>query len=92
MNTVAYPMIGSLVPASALGNALAVLTAASGIAGIVSPLAAGAILDASGDAAGGYDRAFLVFGAVLTVGGLLFWRFARPERDAVRPPAAQVAP
>ncbi|GAA0899638.1 MFS transporter [Pseudonocardia zijingensis] len=93
VNTVTYPMIGSLVPPSTLGNALAVLTAASGVAGIVSPLAAGVILDTRGDAAGGYDLAFLVFGAVQTVGGLLFWWFARPERDAVRPPVAEeVAP
>lgn len=81
VNTVTFPVVSELFAASSRAGALAMITAASAAAGIVSPLVAGGLIDASAAPGSGYTAAFLVFGSLLALGGLVFALAVDPVRD-----------
>jgi MFS family permease len=81
VNTSTFPVIAEIVPPAGRAGALAVLTAFSAGAGILSPLVAGMLLDAAATPEAGYTAAFLVFGGLVALGGLGFAAFVDPERD-----------
>ncbi|MDA3625487.1 MFS transporter [Saccharopolyspora sp. WRP15-2] len=85
VNTVTFPVVSELFSASRRAGALAMITAASAAAGIVSPLVAGRLVDTAAAPGSGYTASFLVFGTLLAVGGLIFALAVDPSRDrAVR--------
>ncbi len=85
VNTVTFPVVSELFAASSRAGALAMITAASAAAGIVSPLIAGGLIDAGAAPGSGYTAAFLVFGSVLALGGLVFALAVDPARDRTHP-------
>jgi len=84
VGTFTLPAVAEITPAEHRGRVLAVLSAIGGVAGVVSPLLTGVILDRSSTAKAGYDLAFLVFGGFMVLGGLVFAALADPVRDAPR--------
>jgi MFS family permease len=84
VNTVTYPVVPELFPASRRAGALAMVTAASAAAGVLSPLVVGLLVDGAASPGKGYTTSFLVFGGVLALGGLLFGWLVDPDRDAAK--------
>ncbi|MBC3190131.1 MFS transporter [Pseudonocardia sp. C8] len=81
VNTVTFPVVSELFATAHRAGALAMITVASAAAGIVSPLVAGHLIDAGAAPGSGYTAAFLVFGSVLALGGLVFALAVDPTRD-----------
>lgn len=84
VNTFTLPSVAEITPAARRGGVLAVLAALGGVAGIVSPLLTGVLLDLAGTPQAGYTLAFLLFGGFVVLGGVVFAVFADPVRDARR--------
>ncbi|MYW69862.1 MFS transporter [Streptomyces sp. SID8379] len=86
--TVVFPLaltsFGTLAPARLRGGAIGVYTGVYSVAGVVSPVVAGRLLDVGGHDAHGYATVFLL-AAVLQLGGAAaVGCFSHPERDALR--------
>ncbi|MDI2028206.1 MFS transporter [Saccharopolyspora sp. TS4A08] len=81
VNTVTFPVVSELFSASRRPGALAMITAASAAAGIVSPLVAGRLVDTAAAPGSGYTASFLVFGGLLALSGLIFALTVDPSRD-----------
>ncbi|NGO74147.1 MFS transporter [Streptomyces sp. YC504] len=80
----ALTSFGTLAPARLRGGVIGVYTGVYSLAGVVSPVVAGWLLDAGGHGAAGYATVFLV-AAVLQLGGAAaVGCFGHPERDAAR--------
>ncbi|RFC76622.1 MFS transporter [Streptomyces sp. AcE210] len=84
--TVVFPLaltsFGTLAPARLRGGVIGVYTGVYSVAGVVSPVVAGRLLDVGGHGAGGYATVFLL-AAVLQLGGAAaVGCLAHPERDA----------
>jgi hypothetical protein len=60
---------------------LAIVNSVMTFAGVIAPLAMGAVVQNAATQAAGYERGYLISGGLLLVGGLIGLLCIRPERD-----------
>jgi MFS transporter, ACS family, D-galactonate transporter len=79
---VVIPMIVSeLTPQKQRAAMLAVVNSVMTSAGVIAPLAMGAVVQNAATPAAGYERGYLIAGGLLLLGGLIGLLFIRPELD-----------
>ena len=79
---VVIPMIVSeLTPQKQRAAMLAIVNSVMTFAGVIAPLAMGAVVQNAATQAAGYERGYLISGGLLLVGGLIGLLCIRPERD-----------
>lgn len=89
---VVIPMIVSeLTPQPQRAAMLAITTSVVTLAGVLAPLAMGAVVQNAATPAMGYERGYAILGGLLLVGGLIGLLFIRPEADRRRLAAHAVA-
>jgi MFS transporter, ACS family, D-galactonate transporter len=82
---VVIPMIVSeLTPQPQRAGMLAITTSVVTLAGVIAPLAMGAIIQNAPSMLAGYEKGFAILGGLLLVGGLIGLLFIRPEADRRR--------
>ena len=82
---VVLPMIVSeLTPQPQRAAMLAITTSIVTFAGVVAPLAMGAMVQEAATPMAGYERGYVVLGALLIAGGIIGMLFVRPESDRKR--------
>jgi MFS family permease len=82
---VVTPMIVSeLTPQPQRAAMLAIITSFVSLAGVVSPLTMGSIIQNAATPAAGYEEGYVILGSLLFVGGLIGLLFVRPEADRKR--------
>jgi MFS transporter, ACS family, D-galactonate transporter len=82
---VVIPMIVSeLTPQPQRAAMLAITTSVVTLAGVIAPLAMGAIIQNAPSMLAGYEKGFAILGGLLLVGGLIGLLFIRPEADRRR--------
>lgn len=82
--TVSQTAVARITPAGQRGVALGALAFVYALAGILSPLVTGRMVDAASSVPAGYHRAYLLMAGLVAVSGVLAACFLRPEKDAVR--------
>ncbi|MCX5112293.1 MFS transporter [Streptomyces sp. NBC_00378] len=82
--TVAQTAVARITPAGQRGVALGALAFVYALAGVLSPLVTGRMVDAAASVPAGYHSAYLVMAGLVAVAGVLAVCFLRPEKDAVR--------
>jgi MFS family permease len=82
---VVTPMIVSeLTPQPQRAAMLAITTSLVTLAGVVAPLAMGAVVQSAATPMAGYERGYFILGCLLIAGGLIGVLFIRPEADRKR--------
>jgi MFS family permease len=82
---VVTPMIVSeLSPQPQRAAMLAISTSVVTLAGVMAPLAMGAVVQSAATPMAGYERGYSILGCLLIVGGLIGVLFIRPEADRKR--------
>jgi MFS family permease len=82
---VVTPMIVSeLTPQPQRAAMLAITTSIVTLAGVVAPLAMGAVVQHAATPMAGYERGYFILGCLLIAGGLIGVLFIRPEVDRKR--------
>lgn len=82
---VVIPMIVSeLTPQSQRAGMLAIVTSVVTLAGVIAPLAMGAVIQHAATRLEGYEQGFTIMGFLLLAGGLIGLLFIRPEADRKR--------
>ncbi|MFE9860489.1 MFS transporter [Streptomyces sp. NPDC005780] len=76
--TVSQTVVARITPAGQRGVALGAL------AGVLSPLVTGRMVDAAASVPAGYHSAYLLMAGLVAVAGVLAVCFLRPEKDALR--------
>lgn len=82
--TAAQLAVARICPPERRGVVLGAVTCFYALAGALSPLITGQIVDAAPTPGAGYRSAFEVSAALVLAAGLVTTRFLRPERDALR--------
>jgi MFS family permease len=96
MYSLAPAMVGSVSPDAQRGAMLAILNSIASIAGVLSPVVTGSLIqNTAGSIGSGYEHGFALSGALLAVGGIagLLWvhpaqslaRLALPRRTIAQP-------
>ncbi len=89
---VVIPMIVSeLTPQPQRAAMLAITTSVVTLAGVIAPLAMGAVVQNAVTPMLGYERGYVILGLLLLAGGLIGLLFIRPEADRKRLAAHAVA-
>ncbi len=82
---VVLPMIVSeLTPQPQRAAMLAITTSFVTLAGVLSPLIMGSLIEGAATANGGYERGYVILGGLLLAGGIIGLLFIRPEADRKR--------
>ncbi|MEV6157405.1 MFS transporter [Nonomuraea sp. NPDC052129] len=84
VNVIANPSLAEITPVAKRARALSALVALGSLAGVTSPIFTGWLLDIADTQQRGYAEVFLVFGALVALGGLCFAVLVHPERDRRR--------
>ncbi|WUW21160.1 MFS transporter [Streptomyces sp. NBC_01463] len=93
--TVSQTAVARITPAGQRGVALGALAFVYALAGVLSPLVTGRMVDAAASVPAGYHSAYLLMAGLVAVAGVLAVCFLRPEKDALRldvPEAPAAAP
>ncbi len=89
---VVTPMVVSeLTPQPQRAAMLAITTSAVTLAGVIAPLAMGAVVQNAATPMAGYERGYVILGCLLLAGGIIGLLFIRPETDRRRLAARAVA-
>jgi len=89
---VVTPMIVSeLTPQPQRAAMLAITTSIVTLAGVLAPLAMGAVVQNAATPMAGYERGYFILGGLLVAGGLIGLLFIRPEADRKRLAARAVS-
>ncbi|MFO1079263.1 MAG: MFS transporter [Reyranellaceae bacterium] len=96
---VVIPMIVSeLTPQSQRAGMLAITTSVVTAAGVIAPLAMGAVVQKAATPLAGYEKGYAILGVLMVVGSVIGMLFIRPDADrqrlaarAVRVPPLQAA-
>jgi ACS family D-galactonate transporter-like MFS transporter len=79
---VVTPMIVSeLTPQPQRAAMLAITSSIVTLAGVVAPLAMGAVIQHAASPLAGYERGYVILGGLLLTGGIIGLLFIRPEAD-----------
>ena len=82
---VVTPMIVSeLTPQPQRSAMLAIVTSLVTLAGVIAPLAMGAVIQQAASPVAGYEKSYVILGLLLLAGGLVGLMFIRPEHDRAR--------
>ena len=82
---VVLPMIVSeLTPQPQRAAMLAITTSFVTLAGVLAPLIMGSLIQDSATPNGGYEKGYVILGALLLAGGIIGLLFIRPEADRKR--------
>ena len=82
---VVTPMIVSeLSPQPQRAAMLAIVTSIVTLAGVIAPLAMGAVIQHAASPVAGYEKGYVILGLLLLAGGLVGLLFIRPEHDRAR--------
>lgn len=82
---VVIPMIVSeLTPQPQRAAMLAIVTSVVTLAGVIAPLAMGAVIQHAASPVAGYEKSYVILGLLLLAGGLIGLLFIRPEHDRKR--------
>jgi MFS family permease len=82
---VVIPMIVSeLTPQSQRAGMLAIVNSVITFAGVLAPIVMGAMVQNAATPMAGFERGYVVFGALLVAGGVIGLLFIRPEADRKR--------
>ncbi|WP_093898878.1 hypothetical protein [Streptomyces sp. Ncost-T10-10d] len=90
--TVSQTAVARIAPAGPRGVALGAPPFVYALAGILSSLVTGRMVDAAAFVPTGCLSAYLLMAGLVAVAGELAVRFLRPEKDAARPDVAEAAP
>ncbi|MFI5750091.1 MFS transporter [Streptomyces sp. NPDC051644] len=90
--TVSQTAVARIAPAGQRGVALGALAFVYALAGILSPLVTGRMVDAAASVPTGYHSAYLLMAGLVAVAGAFAVCFLRPEKDAARLDMAETAP
>ncbi|MGW0937664.1 MFS transporter [Streptomyces sp. NPDC002666] len=82
--TVSQTAVARITPAGQRGVALGALAFVYALAGVLSPLVTGRMVDAATSVPAGYHSAYLLMAGLVAVAGVLAVCFLRPEKDALR--------
>ncbi|WP_326768220.1 MFS transporter [Streptomyces sp. NBC_01591] len=82
--TVSQTAVARITPAGQRGVVLGALAFVYALAGVLSPLVTGRMVDAAASVPTGYHSAYLLMAALVAVAGVLAVCFLRPEQDAAR--------
>ncbi|MFI6649138.1 MFS transporter [Streptomyces sp. NPDC050529] len=82
--TVSQTAVARITPAGQRGVALGALAFVYALAGVLSPLVTGRMVDAAVSVPVGYHSAYLLMAGLVAVAGVLAVCFLRPEKDALR--------
>ncbi|MET8129085.1 MFS transporter [Streptomyces sp. NPDC005065] len=82
--TMSQTAVARIAPPGQRGVALGALAFVHALAGILSLLVTGRMVDAASSVPTGYHSAYLLMAALVAAAGVLAVRFLRPEKDAVR--------
>ncbi|MEI6203904.1 MAG: MFS transporter, partial [Enhydrobacter sp.] len=82
---VVLPMIVSeLTPQPQRAAMLAITTSFVTLAGVLSPLIMGSLIEDAATANAGYEKGYVILGGLLLAGGIIGLLFIRPEADRKR--------
>jgi hypothetical protein len=82
---VVIPMIVSeLTPQPQRAAMLAITTSVVTLAGVIAPLAMGAVVQNAATPMAGYERGYVILGLLLLAGGIIGLLFIRPEADRLK--------
>jgi MFS family permease len=84
-------IVSEFTPVSQRGAMLTIITAVSTSAGLLAPYVMGRIIESGTTPSEGFHRGFLICGVISLIGGLAGMAFLRPEAEAARFAAADVA-
>ncbi|MFC9620361.1 hypothetical protein ACFTXM_10300 [Streptomyces sp. NPDC056930] len=90
--TVSQTAVTRIAPAGQREVALGSPPFVHALAGILSPLVTGRMVDAAASVPAGYHSAYLLMAGLVAVAGELAVCFLRPEKDAARLDVAEAAP
>ncbi|MFD3658082.1 MFS transporter [Streptomyces sp. NPDC058620] len=82
--TVSQTAVARITPSAQRGVVLGALAFVYALAGILSPLVTGRMVDAAATVPAGYHSAYLLMAGLVAVAGVCAVCFLRPERDAAR--------
>ncbi|GAA1373535.1 MFS transporter [Streptomyces beijiangensis] len=82
--TISQTACARITPPSQRGVALGALAFVYALAGILSPMVTGLLVDGAATTADGYRTAYLLMAALVAAAGVLAVFLLRPEKDAVR--------
>ncbi|WP_406740673.1 MFS transporter [Streptomyces atratus] len=90
--TVSQTAVARITPAGQRGVVLGALAFVYALAGILSPLVTGRMVDADASVPAGYRSAYLLMAGLVAAAGVLAVCFLCPERDAARLGMAETPP
>lgn len=77
-------VVGEITPVAQRGALLAIGTAISTTAGLLSPFIMGSVIEGAATPLAGFDTGYRLCGAIMLLGGLIGMALMNPEREAER--------
>jgi MFS family permease len=77
-------VVSEIVPVAQRGAMLAIGTAVSTSAGLLSPYVMGSVVETAATPLDGFNTGFMICGVIMLVGGIIGMALMRPERETLR--------